>query len=230
MELLRQIKVTKIEDRPDDAWYDFTVRRLRRGAVRFYRVKDFLIGDWLFKTCSDKEMGKVLVKAVKCPPGVRFSQLEGNTMVFQRSTFEGMLYDVISLTQADEKDQLSRKIVDYLEEIPAVIRQNYKIKPYEEATGKRAPGKHWVTLSKAEDEKALITLFLLERAWTLSHITPEERMRTVEKEQAQKQGVKTKEMDTGHVWTCPICGSGFQFLHVERERTRTHKLKKQNKP
>jgi len=230
MEYLTQIKVTRIEDRPDDAWYDFTLRQLRRGMVRFYRVRDFLTGDWLFKTCLDKEMGKVLVKAVKCPPGARFSQLEGNTMVFQRSTFEGMLYDIISLTRADEKDQLSRKVVDHLEEVPAVIRENYKIKPYEEATGKRAPGKHWVTLSKTEDEKALIMLFLLERAWTLSHITPEEKIRTAEKEQAEKQEARTKEIDTGHVWTCPICGSGFQFLHVERERTHAHKLKRQRKP
>jgi len=230
METLKQIRVTRIEERPDDAWYDFTRRELRRGEVRFYRVRDFLTGDWLFKTCSDKEMGKVLVKAVKCPPGVRFSQLEGNTMVFQRSTFEGMLYDVISLTQADEKDHLSRKLVDRSEDVPTVIRENYEIKPYEEATGKRAPGKHWVTLSKAEDERALITLFLLERAWTLSNITPEEKMRTLQEEKEQKQVAKTKEIDTGHVWTCPICGSGFQFLHIEKERTHTHKLKKQKKP
>jgi len=229
MELLRQIRVTRIEDRPDDAWYDFTLRQLRRGEVRFYRVRDFLTGEWLFKTCLDKEMGKVLVKAVKCPPGARFSQLEGNTMVFQRSTLEGMLYDIISLTRADDKDQLSRRVVDHLEEVPAVIRENYNVKTYEEATGKRAPGKHWVTLSKAEDEKALITLFLLERAWALSRVTPEKRMRTVEKERAQRQVVKTKEIDTGHVWKCPICGSGFQFLHVERERTHTHRLRRQRK-
>jgi len=230
MDLLRQIKTTRIEDRPDDAWYDFTLRQLRHGEVRFYRVRDFLTGDWLFKTCSDKELGKVLVRAVKCPPGARFSQLEGNTMVFQRSTLEGMLYDIISLTRADEKDHLSRKVVDRLEEVPAVIKENYKITPYEEATGKRAPGKHWVTLSRVEDEKGLITLFLLERAWTLSHITPEERMRTVEKERVERQMTKAKEIDTGHVWTCPICGSGFRFLHVEREQTLTHKLKRQKKP
>jgi len=230
LSLQKRIRVTRMEERPDDAWYDFALRQLRRGEVRFYRVRDFLTGDWLFKTCTDKEIGKVLVKAVKCPPGARFSQLEGNTMVFQRSTFEGMLYDIISLTRADEKDQLSRKVVDQVEEVPAIIRENYKITPYEEATGKRAPGKHWVTLTSAEDEKALITLFLLERAWTLSRVTPEERIRALEREQVQKQRVKVKEIDTGHVWTCPICGSGFQFLHVEREQARTHKLKKQKKP
>lgn len=228
MGFLKHIKVKRVEERTDDAWYDFTLRQLRRGEVRFYQVRDFLTGDWLFKLCSDKELGKILVKAVKCPPGVRFSQLEGNAMVFQKSQFEGLLYDIISLTKADEKDQLHRKVVDSIEEVPAIIKKNYQVKPYEDVTGRTVPGKHWVTLSRVEDEKAMISLFLLERAWTLSPITPEERLKTiVEEQEALKQIVKRKEMDTGHIWTCPICGCGFHFIHVEKERTHTHKLKKQ---
>jgi len=156
-----------------------SLRQLREGEVRFYRVKDFLTGNWLFKVCSDKELHKVMVKAAKCPPGRRFAQLEGNTMLFQKSEIEGQLYDVISLTHADESDRLHRKIVDNLEEIPTTIREHFRIMPYEEATGKRAPGKHWVTLSKAEDEKSMILLFVLERAWTISTVSPEEKMETI---------------------------------------------------
>jgi len=224
---LKQIKVTRIEVRPNDAWYDMNLRQLRNGEVHYYRAKDFLTGEWLFKLCRDKELGKVLVKAVKCPPGARFVQLEGNTMVFQNSQTEGWLYDVISLTQADENDKLSRKIVDSLEEVPAVIRENYEIKTYEEATGKTAPGKHWVTLSRVDDEKAMITLFLLERAWKLSHTTPEEKLKTiVEEQETLRLRQPKKEIDTGQVWKCPICGDEFRLKHIERETTTRHALKK----
>jgi len=226
MSYLKQIKVTRVEERPDDAWYDMNLRQLRNGEVRYYRAKDFLTGEWLFKLCRDKELAKVLVKAVKCPPGVRFAQLEGNTMVFQQSQREGWLYDIISLTQADQDDKLSRKIVDSLEEVPAIIRENYEIKPYEEATGKTAPGKHWVTLSKADDEKAMITLFLLERAWTLSLATPEEKLSTLEEQERLKPRERKKEIDTGQTWTCPICGDEFRLKHTERETTTKHALKK----
>ena len=187
MQLLKQIRVTLIETRPNDAWYDINLRQLRKGEVNFYRVRDFLTGDWLFKTCSDKELGKVLVKAVKCPAGTRFAQIEGNTMVFQQSQKEGWLYDIVSLTEADENDRLSRKVVDFLDEVPAVIRENYEIKLYEEVTGKKAPGKHWVTLSKVDDRKAMITLFLLERAWTLSTIAPEEKLKILEERERLKR-------------------------------------------
>ena len=174
-----QIKVTQIEDRPQDAWFDLSLRQLREGKVRFYRVRDFLTGEWLFKACSDKELGKVTVRALKCPPGRRFAQLEGNTMVFQKSEIHGWLYDVISLAYADEKDQVRRKVVESVEEIPATIREHFEIKSYEEATGKKAPGKYWVTLCKDGDEKAMITLFLLERAWPLSPVSPEVRLKTI---------------------------------------------------
>ena len=129
MSYLKQIKVNLTENRPDDAWYDMNLRQLRNGKVHYYRAKDFLTGEWLFKLCKDKEIGKVLVKAVKCPPGARFAQLEGNSMVFQKSQKDGLLYDIISLTKADENDKLSRKIVDTLEQVPMIIRENFETKP-----------------------------------------------------------------------------------------------------
>jgi len=201
-----------------------SLRQLRNGEVSFYRVKDFLTGDWLFKMCKDKEQGKILVKAVKCPAGISFAQLEGKTMVFQDSNIEGMLYDVISLTQTDENDKVSRKIVSSIEEVPAIIRENYEIKPYEEATGKKAPGKHLVTLCKQENEKDLVTLFVLERAWALSKSTPEEKLE--EEERLLKTKATKKEVDTGQVWSCPICGKKHRLVHVETEKTIKHALRK----
>ena len=225
MQFLKYIKVRRVETRPDDAWYDMSLRQLRNGEVSFYTVKDFLTGDWLFKMCKDKEQGKILVKAVKCPAGIRFSQLEGKTMVFQDSNIEGMLYDVISLTQTDENDKVSRKLVSSIEEVPAVIKENYTIKPYEEATGKKAPGKHLVTLSKQENEKEIITLFVLERAWSLSQESPEEKMEE-EEERLLKTKATKKEVDTGEVWLCPICGKKHRLVHVETEKTVKHALRK----
>lgn len=226
MQVLKQIKVTRVETRPNDAWYDLGLRQLRKGEVSFYRVRDFLTGAWLFKTCSDKELGKVLVKAVKCPAGARFAQLEGNTMVFQQSVIEDMFYDVVSLTQADENDRVRRKIVSSAEDIPVIIRENYEVKPYEEATGKKAPGKNLVTLSKREDEKAMISLFLLERAWTLSTVTPEEKLKTLQEQERKKPRERKKEIDTGQTWSCPICGDKFRLRHIEGETTTKHALKK----
>jgi len=227
MAYLKQIKVTKIEERLNDAWYDMSLRQLRNGEVRYYRARDFLTGEWLFKLCRDKELGKVLVKAVKCPPGTRFAQLEGNTMVFQQSQRQGWLYDIISLTQADQNDKLSRKIVDSLELIPTIIRENYETKSYEEATGKKAPGKHWVTLSKVDDEKAMITLFLLERSWTLSRITPEDKIKALqEQDKLKPPKAMKKEIDAGQTCTCPICGDKFHLKHIETETTTKHTLRK----
>jgi hypothetical protein len=197
---------------------------LRRGEVSFYRVKDFLTGEWLFKVCRDKELGKVLVKAVKCPSGPRFAQLEGNSMVFQESVVEGMLYDVLSLMQADENDRLSRKVASSTEEIPTVIRENFTVKTYEEATGKTAPGKHLVTLCMREDERVMITLFLLERAWTVSPLTPEEKHKTMEEQKMEISKLAKKEIDTGQVWSCPICGRQHRLVHVETEKAVRHAL------
>jgi len=225
LQFLKYIKVRRVETRPNDAWYDMSLRQLRNGEVSFYRVKDFLTGDWLFKMCKDKEQGKILVKAVKCPAGIRFSQLEGKTMVFQDSNIEGMLYDVISLTQTDENDKVRRKLVSSIEEVPAIIRENYEIKPYEKATGKKAPGKHLVTLCKQENEKDLITLFILERAWPLSKSTPKEKLEE-EEERLLKTKATKKEVDTGEVWSCPICGKKHRLVHVETEKTVKHALRK----
>jgi rubrerythrin len=222
---MNHIKVRRVETRQNDAWYDMSLRQLRNGEVNFYKVKDFLTGEWLFKLCKDKEQGKILVKAVKCPAGIRFSQLEGRTMVFQESNIEGMLYDVISLTQADDNDKVNRKIVASIEEVPAVIKENYEIKSYEEATGKRAPGKYLVTLCKSGHEKELVTLFVLERAWSLSKFTPEEKLEE-KKEQLLKPKAPKKEVDTGQVWSCPICGKSHRLVHVETEKTVKHALRK----
>lgn len=228
MQLLKKIKIVKIEERLGDAWYDFSLRQLRKGEVHFYRVKDFLTGEWLFKLCVDKELGKVLVKAIKCPPGTRFAQLEGNTMVFQKSRDESLYYDIISLTHADENGTVRREIINQLEDVPVIVRDNFQIKTYEEATGKTAPGKHIVTLTRARDEKAMITLFLLERGWSLSSITPEEGLKKFEAQKQLKMLNKEaiKQIDTGHVWACPICGLNFIFIHVETETKCRHKLVK----
>jgi len=224
LQFLKYIKVRRVETRPNDAWYDMSLRQLRNGEVSFYTVKDFLTGEWLFKICKDKEEGRIMVKALKCPAGIRFSQLEGRTMVFQQSKIEGMLYDVISLSEVDQNNRLRRNVVSSIEEVPAVIKENYTIKPYEEATGKKAPGKHLVTLSKQENEKEIITLFVLERAWSLSKSTPEEKLK--ENEQTiQKTKATKKEVDTGEVWLCPICGKKHRLVHVETEKTVKHALR-----
>jgi hypothetical protein len=225
LQFLKHIKVRRIETRPQDAWYDMSLRQLRNGEVSFYRVKDFRTGTWLFKLCTDKEQEKILVKAVKCPAGIRFAQLEGKTMVFQKSKIGGMLYDVISLTQADENDKVSRMIVSSIDEVPAIIKENYEIKPYEEATGKKAPGKHLVTLTKQENQKEIITLFVLERAWGLSQSNPEEKLKEKEEKLLKKKATK-KEVDTGQVWSCPICGKKHRLVHVETEKTVKHALRK----
>ena len=225
MQFLKYIKVRRVETRPHDAWYDMSLRQLRNGEVSFYKVKDFLTGDWLFKICKDKEEGRIIVKALKCPAGIRFSQLEGRTMVFQQSKIEGMLYDIISLSEVDQNNRLRRNVVSSLEEVPAVINENYVIKSYEEATGKNAIGQNLVTLTKQEDEKELVTLFVLERAWSLSKATPEEKLEEEEERLLKKKTTK-KEVDTGEVWLCPICGKKHRLVHVETEKTVKHALRK----
>lgn len=174
-----QIRITLIEDRPEDAWFDLGLKQLRIGEVRFYRARDPLTGEWLFKVCWDKELYRGLVKAVKCPPGKLFPQLEGDTMVFQRSAAEGLFYDIISVTHADEDGKVRRQAVRSIEEVPAAIARDFEVKSYEEATGRKAPGKYLATLSREGDEKAMITLFLLERAWPLSSVSPEEKTKSV---------------------------------------------------
>jgi len=171
---LKSIRVVKVEERPRDAWLDMSLRQLREGEVRFYNVKDPVTGRWLFKVCPDEELHRAIVKALKCPPGKTFAQLEGSTMLFQRSPkLEGLYYGVVSVSYIDENGRLRRNVVESLEEVPKVVRENFEIKTYEEAVGKKAPGKRLVVLCREGDEKAMITLFLLERAWPVSEIKPE---------------------------------------------------------
>ena len=180
MKLLKGIKITRIEERGRDFWFDLGLRQLREGEVRFYRVGDFLTGDWLFKVCLDKISHKGTIRAIKCPPGKRFAQLEGDTMVFQRSNSPGWLYDVISLTYVDENNIVHRKIAKSKDEIPEAISESFEIRSYEEATGKKMPGKHFVTLIGEDDDKSMIILFLVERAWPISHMPPEFKLKSVD--------------------------------------------------
>ena len=225
LQFLNHIKVKRIESRTNDSWYDMNLRELRSGEVSFYVVKDFLTGEWLFKLCKDVEREKITIKSLKCPSGVLFSQLEGKSMVFQKSKIENMVYDVISLTQVNEKNELRRNVVSSIQEIPAIIKENFIIKTYEEATGKKAPGKHYVTLSKPENEKELVTLYLLQRGWGLSNFTPEEKLNEKVMDLQKKKSLK-KKIDTGKDLTCPICGIQYRLMHVENEKNVKHVLRK----
>jgi hypothetical protein len=170
------MKILLFEERQEDAWFDLSLRQLRVGEVHFYRVDDLLTGKWLFKVCVDREANKIMVKAIKCPAGRLFSQLEGNTMLFQKSIINDLFYDIISLTHVDGEGRVRRDIAQSMEEVPSVIRENFDVKTYEEATGKKLPANYLVTLSKRDNEKDMITLFILERAWTLP---PEEKQKTM---------------------------------------------------
>ncbi|MBC7131303.1 hypothetical protein H5T51_08885, partial [Candidatus Bathyarchaeota archaeon] len=79
--LLKHVKIRRIESRGEDAWFDLSTREMRKGHVNFYKVKDPLTGEWLFKVCRNQEGKKIAVKALKCPPGSLFAQLEGNSML-----------------------------------------------------------------------------------------------------------------------------------------------------
>jgi hypothetical protein len=174
---LKNMKIALFEERAEDAWFDLSLRQLRVGEVHFYRVDDLLTGKWLFKVCVDKEDSKITVKAIKCPAGRLFSQLEGATMLFQKSIVnDDLFYDVVSLTHVDGEGRVRREIAQSIEEVPPVIRENFVVKTYEEATNKKLPANYLVTLSKRDNEKDMITLFILERAWTLP---PEEKQKTM---------------------------------------------------
>jgi len=223
MSAVTLIKVVRVEKRAEDAWFDLSLRQLRKGEVSFYRVKDALTGEWLFKVCRDSELKKVMVKAVKCPAGTRFAQLEGNSMVFQESMIEGMLYDVISIAHADEHDHVNRTVASTLEEVPQEIKANYLVKTYLEATGKQAPGKNLVTLCASGDEKAMVTLFLLERAWPMTERTSETVLTQSSSETAET--MKNKCLDTGQSFTCPICNATYHLMHVEKGTALRHTLR-----
>jgi hypothetical protein len=81
-------------------------------------------------------------------------------------------------------------------------------------------------LTRSADEKAMITLFLLERAWTLSLIVPEEKIKTLQQQERQKPKERVKDIDTGQTVICPICGDKFRLKHIEKETALLHKLKK----
>ena len=179
MSLLRKlrIQIRKVEERDKDYWVDMSLRKLREGKVRYYRVKDELTGRWLFKICRDDEMQRVIVKALKCPAGGGFVQLEGRTMLFQKGIPEGYYYDVISLSYMDEEERLRRNVLNNMDEVPQIIKENFKVMTYEEATGKKIVGKRLVVLCEEKDEKSMILLFLIQRAWPISKIPSEIRMK-----------------------------------------------------
>ncbi len=173
--VLKSIRIVRVEERPNDAWLDMSLRQLREGKVRIYHVNDPLTGKWLFKVCLDIEMKRTIVKALKCPPGKLFAQLEGSTMLFQECPLrDGYYYDVISISYPDKTGRLRRNIVEGLAEIPDHLKNNFEILFYEDVTGKKAPGKKLVVLCKENDEKAMILLFLLQRAWPISEINPDQ--------------------------------------------------------
>jgi len=175
LSLLRKLKIQirRVEERDKDYWVDMSLRKLREGKVRYYRVKDKLTGDWLFKICRDDELQRVIVKALKCPAGGGFVQLEGRTMLFQKGILEGYYYDVISLSYIDEEERLRRNILNNMDEVPGIIKENFKVMGYEEATGSKGVGKKLVVLCEENDEKSMILLFLIQRAWPISKIPPE---------------------------------------------------------
>ncbi len=193
---MKSIRISLQEERTDDAWFDLSLRELRAGEVRFYKAEDLQTGKWLFKVCCDRENSRSMVKAIKCPAGKLFSQLEGATMLFQKSQNPNMYYDIISLTKVDSEGKVHREVVKTQEEIPAAIRDNFEIKHYDEATGKKIPVNSFVTLSKIDDEKAMITLFLLERARTLP---PEERQKSMDIMALIKELQKTSIIDLNNI-------------------------------
>jgi len=171
--LAKKIRISKAEQRMKDSWVDMSLRTLRDGEVRFYRVDDPLTGRWLFKVCTDSEMSRTTVKALTCPPGRGFAQLEGSTMLFQRSLVESFYYGVVSLSYIDEEERLRRNVVENVEEAPQALKEHFKTAPYEEVTGKKAMGKRVAVLCEENDERKMITLFLLQRAWPISKIPPD---------------------------------------------------------
>ena len=127
-------------------------------------------------------------------------------MLFQKSIFPNLYYDIVSLTQVDGKGKVHREVVKTMEEIPAAIKDNFQVKTYEQATGRKAPGNHLVTLSKKDDDREMITLFLLERARTLP---PEERQKNMDLLSLIKELQKTSITDLGNI-------TGEQF-NISRE-------------
>jgi len=76
-----------------------------------------------------------------------------------------------------------------------------------------------------ENEKALVTLFVFERAWGLSKFSPKEKLEEKLQTPPKKKKPKT-EIDTGHDLVCPICGKTHRLVHVETEKSVKHVLRK----
>jgi len=55
---------------------------------------------------------------------------------------------------------------------------------------------------------------------------PEEKLKAMEEQKMQISKVAKKEIDTGQVWSCPICGKQHRLLHVETEKAVRHALRK----
>ena len=172
-----KVQIRLVEEREKDYWFDMSLRSLREGRVRYYRVRDILTGEWLFKVCRDEEMKRVIVKALKCPAGGGFAQLEGKTMLFQKGLIEGYYYDVISLSYVDEDNRLRRMLLNSIDEVPEMIREGFKVMEYAEAVGGVRGGKKVVVLCEENDERGMILLFLMERAWPILKASPETLMK-----------------------------------------------------
>ena len=172
-----KVQIRLVEEREKDYWFDMSLRSLREGKVRYYRVKDEFTGEWLFKVCRDEEMKRVIVKALKCPAGGGFAQLEGKTMLFQKGLIEGYYYDVISLSYVDEDNRLRRVLLNSIDQVPEMIREGFKVMEYERAVGSMRGGKKIVVLCEENDERGMILLFLIERAWPILKASPETLMK-----------------------------------------------------
>jgi len=172
-----KVQIRLVEEREKDYWFDMSLRSLREGRVRYYRVRDILTGEWLFKVCRDEEMKRVIVKALKCPAGGGFAQLEGKTMLFQKGLIEGYYYDVISLSYVDEDNRLRRMLLNSIDEVPEMIREGFRVMEYAEAVGGVRGGKKVVVLCEENDERGMILLFLMERAWPILKASPETLMK-----------------------------------------------------
>ena len=122
----KYLKIRLLERREEDTWFDLGKRELRSGEVCFYKINDVLTGEWLIKTCLDDT--KIILKANKCPSGHLISQLENQSMIFQKSLVSNMYYGVISTTYVDEKQRVKRKSISSLDDVPPSIRNFYDIK------------------------------------------------------------------------------------------------------
>ena len=117
-------------------------------------------------------------------------------MLFQKSLNSDLYYDIISLTKVDGNGSVHREVVKTAEEIPASIKDNFTVKDYAEVTGKKLPGNHLVTLTRKDEEKDMITLFILERARTLP---PEERQKSMDLLGMIKEMQKTSITEVGNI-------------------------------